>query len=165
MEIKVSVMGRRIDSDNVTVRFWCCPVRFSVSFQGFQSSFWRTNFWSRIINFRNKCVVPIFFYEYWEPRQLFHPRYFFQLAPLPFIFNCEKRLKEFVIEMRKCQKHMWHAYLSRVLRNNHATLNFRIPMYSLLPAYVVRREGTVFTGVCLSTGGGGGSGYPPRGGT
>ena len=43
----------------------------------------------------------------------------------------------------------------------------------LPPAYVVRREGTVFTGVCLSTGGeggyltryppGGGSGYPPGG--
>ena len=30
----------------------------------------------------------------------------------------------------------------------------------LPPAYVVRREGTVFTGVCLSTGGGGG--YPVR---
>ena len=34
----------------------------------------------------------------------------------------------------------------------------------LPPAYVVRREGTVFTGVCLSTGGEGGSGYPPGGG-
>ena len=32
---------------------------------------------------------------------------------------------------------------------------------SYLPlAYVVRREGTVFTGVCLSTSGGGGGGYP-----
>ena len=30
----------------------------------------------------------------------------------------------------------------------------------LPPAYVVRREGTVFTGVCLSTGGGGGGGQP-----
>ena len=48
--------------------------------------------------------------------------------------------------------------------------------YLLPPAYVVRREGTVFTGVCLSTGGGGGvrvtpspggylTGYPPGGGT
>ena len=36
----------------------------------------------------------------------------------------------------------------------------------LPPAYVVRREGTVFTGVCLSTGGGrGGSGPGGRGGT
>ena len=47
----------------------------------------------------------------------------------------------------------------------------------LPPAYVVRREGTVFTGVCLSTGGGGyrspgtppggvpKSKYPPPGGT
>ena len=37
----------------------------------------------------------------------------------------------------------------------------------LPPAYVVRREGTVFTGVCLSTGGGGGGlpdRVPPRGG-
>ena len=35
----------------------------------------------------------------------------------------------------------------------------------LPPAYVVRREGTVFTGVCLSTGGGGGvpDWVPPRG--
>ena len=31
----------------------------------------------------------------------------------------------------------------------------------LPPAYVVRREGTVFTGVCLSTGGGGGVQVPP----
>ena len=37
-------------------------------------------------------------------------------------------------------------------------------VYGLLPpAYVVRREGTVFTGVCLSTGGGG-PGTPPPGG-
>ena len=39
----------------------------------------------------------------------------------------------------------------------------------LPPAYVVRREGTVFTGVCLSTGGGRGGyrspGTPPGGGT
>ena len=34
----------------------------------------------------------------------------------------------------------------------------------LPPAYVVRREGTVFTGVCLSTGGRGGPGTPPPGG-
>ena len=39
------------------------------------------------------------------------------------------------------------------------------PVNNLLPpAYVVRREGTVFTGVCLSTGGGrGGPGTPPGG--
>ena len=37
--------------------------------------------------------------------------------------------------------------------------------FFLPPAYVVRREGTVFTGVCLSTGGGGGVRVPPRGGT
>ena len=34
----------------------------------------------------------------------------------------------------------------------------------LPPAYVVRREGTVFTGVCLSTGGEGGYPDPPPGG-
>ena len=31
----------------------------------------------------------------------------------------------------------------------------KLTIVSLPPAYVVRREGTVFTGVCLSTGGGG----------
>ena len=31
----------------------------------------------------------------------------------------------------------------------------RVKLVFLPPAYVVRREGTVFTGVCLSTGGGG----------
>ena len=43
---------------------------------------------------------------------------------------------------------------------------FNRKLYNLLPpAYVVRREGTVFTGVCLSTGGGYRSpGTPPRGG-
>ena len=43
---------------------------------------------------------------------------------------------------------------------------FLLTLVLLPPAYVVRREGTVFTGVCLSTGGGGGGPVrypPPRG--
>ena len=50
---------------------------------------------------------------------------------------------------------------AHILCQEAPTLSNRL----LPPAYLVRREGTVFTGVCLSTGGEGGSGQvPPRGG-
>ena len=48
----------------------------------------------------------------------------------------------------------WSISIKNLIVNSYS--------YLLPPAYIVRREGTVFTGVCLSTGGG--SGYPPRGG-
>ena len=51
---------------------------------------------------------------------------------------------------------------TKLLNTKDGGFNLLLP-----PAYVVRREGTVFTGVCLSTGGGGvpGPDHPPRGGT
>ena len=58
MEIKVSLIGRRIDSDNVTDRFWCCRVRFSFSFHGFQPSVHRLTFGPRLLIFEKTCVVP-----------------------------------------------------------------------------------------------------------
>ena len=62
--------------------------------------------------------------------------------------------KKYIVSKRKK-----HTYVSKNCTFLYEWLGF------LPPAYVVRREGTVFTGVCLSTGGEeGGSGYPPSGG-
>ena len=56
MEIKVSLIGRRIDSDNVTDRPWCCRVRFSFSFHGFQPSMHRFTFGPRLFIFKKRFV-------------------------------------------------------------------------------------------------------------
>ena len=45
--------------------------------------------------------------------------------------------------------HSWN--ISNILRNMHHKSTW--PYQSIITAYVVRREGTVFTGVCLSIGG------------
>ena len=43
------------------------------------------------------------------------------------------------------------------IQSNACTYKYQYTPALLPPAYVVRREGTVFTGVCLSTPGGGGT--------
>ena len=110
MEIKVSLIGRRIDSDNVTDRFWCCRVRFSFSFHGFQPSVHRLTFGPRLLIFKKHLLYPV------NTLPLFLKSFFFiilvDICPfmrplIPLFWTFGDVSSGFQSRIRNWQRHMW----------------------------------------------------------